>query len=208
MENWMTSFMSQYGYLAIFLLVALENVFPPIPSEIILTFAGFMIISTNMNFFGVVISATLGAVVGAIVLYGLGALLKKETIENILDGKIGKIMGFKREDVDKAITWFNKKGAITVLFTRCIPVVRSLISIPAGTSRMNLVPFTIYTTIGTLIWNILLVWLGQIAGENWEAMANNLEHISSIFKYVLVLVVILGGSYFLYRKQKNKRMTQ
>ncbi|MBF0779963.1 MULTISPECIES: DedA family protein [unclassified Granulicatella] len=206
MENWITSFMSQYGYFAIFLLVALENVFPPIPSEIILTFAGFMIISTHMSFLGVVIAATLGAVIGAIILYGLGALLKKETIENILDGKVGKIMGFKREDVDKAISWFNKKGAITVLFTRCIPVVRSLISIPAGTSRMNLIPFTIYTTIGTFIWNILLVWLGQIAGENWEAMAVNIEHISSIFKYGLAITGILAIGYIIYRKQKRKHI--
>lgn len=202
MENWITDFMSQYGYIAIFLLVALENVFPPIPSEIILTFAGFMIISTEMNFFGVVIAATLGAVIGAIILYGLGALLKKETIENILDGKIGRVMGFKREDVDKAINWFNRRGAITVLFTRCVPVVRSLISIPAGTSRMKLVPFIIYTTIGTLIWNILLVWLGLIAGANWETMAQNIEHVSSIFKSILVFGVLIGGAYFFYRKRK------
>lgn len=204
MQEWIMHFMSNYGYLAIFLLVALENIFPPIPSEIILTFAGFMIVSTNMNFLGVVLSATAGAVIGAILLYGLGALLKKETIENILDGKIGKIMGFKRDDVDKAINWFNKHGMITVLFTRCIPVVRSLISIPAGTSRMNLVPFTIYTTIGTLIWNILLVWLGSTAGQNWENVAHHIENISSLFKYILIPVVLLGGGWLIYKKMKQK----
>lgn len=204
MENWITDFMSQYGYAAIFLLVAVENIFPPIPSEIILTFAGFMIMSTDMHFIGVVVAATLGAVIGAIVLYGLGALLKKETIENILDGKVGKILGFKRDDVDKAIHWFNKHGAITVLFTRCIPVVRSLISIPAGTSRMHLVAFTIYTTIGTLIWNILLVWLGMTAGANWNDMAHQLENFSSIFKYVLIVLVFAGTAWFIIKKRKNK----
>lgn len=190
MEQFITTFMSNYGYLAIFLLVALENIFPPIPSEIILTFAGFLITATDMNFIGVVISATLGATIGAIILYYLGALLKKETIENILDGKIGKIMGFKRTDVDKAITWFNQKGAVTVLFTRCMPVVRSLISIPAGTSRMNIIPFTIYTAIGTTIWNILLVWIGLTAGENWHSAAEHVEHFSKYLKYGLIIIII------------------
>lgn len=203
MENWITDFMSQFGYVAIFLLVAVENIFPPIPSEIILTFAGFMISSTDMNFIGVVIAATLGAVIGAVILYGLGALLKKETIENILDGKVGKLLGFKREDVDKAIQWFNKHGAITVLFTRCIPVVRSLISIPAGTSRMHLLPFTLYTTIGTLIWNILLVWLGMTAGDNWQDIAHQLENFSSIFKYALVALVVIGVLWFVIKKRKK-----
>ncbi|NEW61933.1 DedA family protein [Granulicatella sp. zg-ZJ] len=204
MENWITDFMSQHGYLAIFLLVALENIFPPIPSEIILTFGGFMTLTTNMTFMGVVLSATAGAVGGAIVLYGLGALLKKETIENILDGKIGKIFGFKRTDVDKAISWFNKHGAITVLFTRCIPVVRSLISIPAGTSRMHLVPFTLYTTIGTFLWNILMVWIGSAAGSGWHEAADNIDHFSSLFKYILLAIVILVIGFFIYKKRKQK----
>lgn len=203
MESWITEFMSQYGYLAVFLLVALENVFPPIPSEIILTFAGFLIITTNMTFFGVILAATTGAVIGALILYGLGAILKKETIENILDGKLGKILGFKRTDVDKAITWFNKRGAITVLFTRCIPVVRSLISIPAGTSRMNIVSFTIYTTIGTAIWNVLLVWLGQQAGANWHSAADSIDGFSSILKWILVAIVIAAIIYVIVKKKKS-----
>lgn len=206
MQEWITSFMSQYGYLAIFLLVALENIFPPIPSEIILTFAGFLIVSTNMNFVGVVISATAGAVIGAIVLYGLGVLLKKETIENILGGKIGKILGFKREDVDRATKWFNSKGSITVLFTRWIPVVRSLISIPAGISRMKLLPFTIYTTIGTAVWNILLVWIGLQAGANWSTAAHNVEGFTDILKYVLIAVVIVAVV-FIIRQRKNAKKT-
>lgn len=204
METWITEFMSQYGYLAVFLLVALENVFPPIPSEIILTFAGFLIITTNMTFLGVILAATAGAVIGALILYGLGAILKKETIENILDGKLGKILGFKRTDVDKAITWFNKRGAITVLFTRCIPVVRSLISIPAGTSRMNIVSFTIYTTIGTAIWNVLLVWLGQQAGANWHSAADSIDGFSSILKWILVAIFIAAIIYVIVKKKKKK----
>lgn len=208
MGDWLvqfiTEFMSSYGYLAVFLLVALENIFPPIPSEIILTFAGFLIITTDMTFVGVIVAATAGAVIGALILYGLGAILKKETIENILDGKVGKILGFKRTDVDKAIGWFNKRGAVTVLFTRCIPVVRSLISIPAGTSRMNIVPFTIYTTIGTTIWNILLVWLGEQAGANWESAAHSIDGFSSIFKWVLIIVVLVLIVWFILKKRKQK----
>lgn len=208
MEKWIIEFMSGYGYLAIFLLVALENIFPPIPSEIILTFAGFLIVTTDMTFVGVIIAATAGAVIGALILYGLGAILKKETIENILDGKVGKILGFKRTDVDKAIGWFNKRGAITVLFTRCIPVVRSLISIPAGTSRMNIVSFTIYTTIGTTIWNVLLVWLGEQAGANWHAAADSVDGFSSIFKWILIAAIIALVVWFIVRKKKQKNITE
>lgn len=204
MQNWMTQFMSDYGYLAIFLLIAFENIFPPIPSELILTFAGFLITSTNMNFIGVVISATLGALVGAILLYSLGYLLKIETIESILDGKIGKILGFKRDDVEKATTWFKKRGPLTVLFTRFIPVVRSLISIPAGISRMPLVPFSIYTTIGTAIWNVILIWLGQQAGANWEHVMHQVEGFSDILKYVLIAVGIGAIGFIFYRKSKKQ----
>lgn len=205
MQEWITTFMSDYGYVAIFLLVALENLFPPIPSEIILTFAGFLITSTRMNFVGVVIASTAGAVVGAIILYGLGVLLKKETIENILDGKLGKILGFKREDVDKATKWFNSRGTLTVLFTRWIPVVRSLISIPAGISRMKLLPFTIYTTIGTAIWNILLVWIGEQAGANWTNAAHSINDITDILKYVVIVASIAIVVFIIIRKRKQQK---
>ena len=125
MENWITEFMEQYGYLGVFLMIALENVFPPIPSEIILPFGGFMTTYTSMTVPGVVIASTAGSVVGAMILYGIGLLLDVERLEKIID-RFGHILRVTKEDVHKADAWFDKYGIWTVLFCRMVPLIRSL----------------------------------------------------------------------------------
>ena len=132
MQEWIVHLTNTYGYFGILLLIFLENVFPPIPSEVILPFSGFLTTCTNMNVFGVIIYSTLGSVLGAIVLYGVGYILNQERLERILDGKVGKILHFKKQNVEKTMAWFRRYGIATVFFCRCIPMVRSLISIPAG----------------------------------------------------------------------------
>lgn len=109
---------------------------------------------------GVIIAATVGSVVGAYFLYGIGRLLSQERLEGFFDTKPMRMLGFHSDDVAKAIGWFDRKGQITVLVCRCIPVVRSLISIPAGTAKMNMVRFAIYTLVGSLVWNAILCTLG------------------------------------------------
>ena len=146
MQEIIIEIMNQFGYIGICLLILIENVFPPIPSEVILTFGGFMTTQSEMSVLGVIIVATIGSVLGAIILYLVGRLINKDVIEKWLDGKVGKILRFKREDVEKANGWFEKKGKWTVLFCRCIPIVRSLISIPAGMSKMAFTPFILLTT--------------------------------------------------------------
>ena len=170
MYEWIIEIMNKFGLLGIFLLITIENIFPPIPSEVILTFGGFMTtpVDSTITIWGVIIVSTLGSVVGAIILYGIGLLLSAERLGAILDGKIGKLLGFKKDDVFKACDWFNKKGKITVLFCRCVPIVRSLISIPAGMAKMRFDLFVILTTLGSFIWNIILVYLGAAAGASWE----------------------------------------
>ena len=151
MQEWIVHLTNTYGYFGILLLIFLENVFPPIPSEIILPFSGFLTTCTNMNVFGVIIYSTLGSVLGAIVLYGVGYILNQERLERILDGKVGKILHFKKQNVEKTMAWFRRYGSATVFFCRCIPMVRSLISIPAGMTKMEMGKFLSFTLVGSLI---------------------------------------------------------
>ena len=202
MQETIINIMNEFGYIGIFLLVTIENIFPPIPSEIILTFGGFMVGSTNMTFAGVVIASTLGSVVGAIILYYIGTKLKLETLEKIADSKFGKLIGFRKEDIHKSMVWFREKGAITVLFTRCMPGFRSLISIPAGTAKMKFSSFLIYTTIGTLIWNILLIYLGYIFGSNWETVNGTIDNISGIASKLLIFTTLISIIILVVRKRK------
>ena len=134
MQEMVLSIMEQFGYFGVFFLIAVENIFPPIPSEVILLFGGFMTTFTKLSVVGVIIAATLGSLLGAIVLYFIGKILNKERLKRIVSGKIGKVLRLKESDIDKADHWFDTKGNKTVFFCRFIPIVRSLISIPAGMS--------------------------------------------------------------------------
>ena len=136
MQSWMISIMDHYGYLGIALLILIENLFPPIPSEVILTFGGFLTTYTKMNLIGVILSSTIGSVLGAVVLYQIGSLVPVSKLEEIVNGRIGKLLHFKKEDVSHAVEWFDSKGNYTVFFCRFIPIVRSLISIPAGIAQI------------------------------------------------------------------------
>lgn len=193
MQELIIQIMNQFGYFGIALLIAAENVFPPIPSEIILTFGGFMTSSTNMSITGVVISSTIGSVLGAIVLYLIGRLLTKERLYKLVDGKVGKILRFKRQDIDKSEEWFSKKGKSTVLFCRFIPIVRSLISIPAGMTKMGFSLFLIYTTIGSAIWNTILTYLGFTAGNAWESIVKYVDDFAKIVLVSLIVTVCVVG---------------
>ncbi len=190
MQELIIQIMNDFGYIGICLLILIENVFPPIPSEIILTFGGFMTIETEMTVLGVIIVSTIGSILGAIVLYLIGRLINKDVIERWLDGKVGKILRFKREDVEKANGWFEKKGKWTVLFCRCIPIVRSLISVPAGMSKMPVVPFVLLTTLGSAVWNTVLVVLGSVAGNSWEKIAGIVDKFSDVILIVLIVAVV------------------
>lgn len=204
MTNWIIDFMNQFGYLGITFLIALENVFPPIPSEVILTFGGFMTTFTTMTVQGVILFSTFGSLIGAAILYGVGNLLSMERMEKILDGKLGKILHLKKEDVGKAYDWFNSKGKVTVLVCRCIPIVRSLISIPAGMSGMNFGIFFLLTTAGSLVWNTVLVLLGKAASSSWEQIVQKTDTFTHVTIVVLGVLFVLLVFWF-YRKKKNNK---
>lgn len=191
MEEAFFGFISQFGYVAVSALIFLENIFPPIPSELILPLSGFLVTKTSMTLPLVIVAATVGSVVGAYILYGIGRLLSQERLEGFFDTKPMRMLGFHSDDVAKAIDWFDRKGQITVLICRCIPVVRSLISIPAGTAKMNMALFAVYTLVGSLVWNTILCTLGFWAGDAWEQITAQAEWFSSVVKIGIIVVVVI-----------------
>lgn len=202
MQELIISIMNQFGYLGIFLLITIENVFPPIPSEVILLFGGFLTTYTEMNFLLVIFVATIGSIVGALILYYVGKFLNKERLKKIVKGKIGKVLRLKARDIDKADEWFDKKGNKTVFFCRFIPIVRSLISIPAGMSEMPMGKFLLYTFCGSFIWNTVLVVIGEKMGAHWTDILVLLERYSLLAMIVMIVLFFLG-IFFLYRRRQK-----
>lgn len=167
MIDWAADFIDAIGLLGVAALVALENVFPPIPSELVLLLTGFNVSDTRFGYVGAVIFATIGSVVGAYFLYGIGRLLSEERLEAFLAG-VGRIVGLKKSDVHKGFQWFERHGSAVVLFGRLIPVVRSVVSIPAGAEKMPLVRFSVLTALGSLVWNAIWIAVGWGLGDQWE----------------------------------------
>lgn len=199
MESWITNIMDQFGYIGIFLLITLENLFPPIPSEVILTLGGFMTTHTSLSIFGVVVASTIGSVAGAIVLYGIGLLIDIKKIEKVVE-KWGHILRLSKRDVHRASEWFSKYGVWTVFFCRFIPLIRSLISLPAGMAHMNFGVFLVLTTLGTLIWNIVLINIGAAVGESWGTIVGYMDIYSNLTYVVLALLFILFAVIFIRKR--------
>lgn len=200
MENLVVEIMNSYGYFGIWLLILIENLFPPIPSELILTFGGFMTIDSNMTIIGVILASTLGSLLGAIVLYYIGKILNKERLIKIIKSKYGKLLRVKPKDIEKADQWFDTKGNKTVFFCRFIPVVRSLISIPAGMSEMPMFKFITYTFLGSLIWNTALVCVGAFASNKKDLILSIIDKIS----YIVLLVIIIAFFIIIYKFYKSR----
>jgi membrane protein DedA with SNARE-associated domain len=199
--NWITDIIEQFGYFGVFLMIALENVFPPIPSEIVLAFGGFMTTQTDLTITGVVIASTLGAVLGAVILYGIGMLLDVPRLERIID-RWGHILRLTKDDVHKANGWFDRFGVWTVFFCRMIPLVRSLISIPAGMNKMNFFVFLLFTTLGSLIWNILLVNLGASFGAAWPTIIEYFSVYSKVI-YAVIAALLIWAAIWYFRRRRS-----
>lgn len=203
MSDWMISIIEQYGYIGIAFMIFIENVFPPIPSEIVLLFGGFFAVKTNLSITLVIVASTVGAILGAVLLYGLGLLFDVEQIEKWTK-KYGKWIRLDIQDVKKADAWFDRYGGWMVFFGRLMPVVRSLISIPAGMSNMPFLKFLLLSTAGTAIWNTILVLVGMKVGENWQDILAYLDAYSYTI-YGLLLVGLIG--YLIWRKKRHAKKT-
>lgn len=195
MERNMLEILSTFGYPGMFFLLLAESIFPPIPSEVILTFGGFLTEHTSLKLQGMFISATAGSLAGAVVLYGLGRLLPVERIDHILSKQWVQKAGFKEGDVKKTLSWFNRHRNKAVLFGRCIPVVRSLISIPAGMDKMPLPRFLFYTMAGSGIWNLVLLSLGKKAGDSWHKITEIFQQYTDIAITAIAAVIVLVIAY-------------
>ncbi len=178
------------GYFGIGLLMFIENVFPPIPSEIIMALAGYMVTQGKLSFVGVVVAGTVGSVLGALPFYYLGRVISEDRLKRLAD-KHGRWLTVSREDIERATSWFDRHGGLAVFFCRLVPGIRSLISIPAGIDRMNLVAFLAYTTIGAAIWTALLAYLGYLLGSNFREVGDYLDPVSwVVFGIIAVLYVV------------------
>jgi membrane protein DedA with SNARE-associated domain len=184
--QWVIDTMSSLGYVGIALLMFLENLFPPIPSELIMPFAGFAIAKGNMEFVPAVVAGILGTVLGAFPWYYLGKLVSEERLEHLAD-KYGKWITVSSKDIRKANEWFNRHGVKAVFFGRLVPGVRTLISLPAGINNMSLGIFLIYSTIGTTLWIVFLTSAGYFLGDNYEKVD---EWLGPVSKIVLVSLII------------------
>lgn len=202
MKEFLFNFINQYGYFAMFLLIFLENVIPPIPSMVLLPFAGYMTFSTTMNPWGIIFYTTLGSMFGAVVLYYIGYIIPVYKLEKLCDSKFGKILRLKKENLYKAIDWFTKRGTKTVFYCRFIPIVRSIISIPAGITRINTILFLILTLIGTFIWNVFFVFLGVFLKDYSITLITVVSNYCLVIVLILMVLIIL---YFVYKHYKNKK---
>jgi membrane protein DedA with SNARE-associated domain len=197
---WVLNIIDVLGYPGLALVVAIENVFPPIPSEVILPLAGFLASDGRMSFAGALIGATVGSVLGALILYWFGYAFGEQRVR-ALTRRYGRWAMVTEEDLDKSQAWFDRHGRKAVLLGRLAPLVRSLISIPAGINRMPLAPFIIYTTIGSGIWNFLLIGGGWVLGENW----GRIEQYQKYFQYLVVAAIGLAILYFLFTRLMARR---
>ncbi|WP_417898802.1 DedA family protein [Bacillus haimaensis] len=203
MENWLTDIINQFGYMGIMFLIALENIFPPIPSEVILTFGGFATTTSNLSIGGVIAASTVGSVGGAIVLYVIGLQVDVERLEKIVE-RWGHILRITRKDIHRADAWFDRYGPWTVFLCRFVPLIRSLISIPAGMSNMNFGLFLLFTTLGTLIWNVVLINLGASVGSSWDTIVEYMD-LYSKFVYFLLIVLFIALVVVYVRKRRMRK---
>jgi membrane protein DedA with SNARE-associated domain len=196
MSGWVASVIEALGELGVGLLVALENIVPPIPSEIVLSLAGYLASAGRVGLALVFLAATAGSVIGALALYWLGYALGEERLRRWLD----RIPLVDAEDLDTADRWFAKHEKSAVLLGRCAPVVRSLVSIPAGANHMRLGLFTLFTAIGSGVWNALFIGGGYALGSRWQ----RLEEYSHYFDYAIwAFFAIVVGTWIVKKMRKR-----
>lgn len=195
--GWAVSLMEQLGAPGAGLAVALENLFPPLPSEVILPLAGFAASRGDLGLVSAIIFTTLGSVVGAIALYAVGAVLGRDRTRALA----AKIPLVKVEDIDKAEQWFDRHGSKAVLIGRVIPVVRSLISIPAGVERMPILLFVTLTTGGSLVWNSALIIAGYFLGQRWSVVQSSV----GILQWIVLAAAVAAVIWFVVVKLRARR---
>lgn len=188
------------GPLGILILIALENLFPPLPSELILPLAGFLVAQGRMSFAWATLAATAGSVLGALILYGLGRTLGRNGMDR-LARRLDKTLLFEAGDLERAQAWFDRHGGAAVMIGRLVPGLRSIISIPAGIERMPVWKFVIYTAFGSGIWNSVLISLGWGFGAQWQQVGRYMRFI----EYGVLVALVSGATWFIWRRLRRRR---
>ena len=195
--QWVMDIIAALGYLGLALLLVAENLFPPIPSEVVLPFAGFLVGQGDLNFWGALVAATLGSVLGALILYVLGRWGGRRLIL-----RYGSWLRVDKQGLDRAEGWFRRWGDWVVLFARIVPLARSIVSIPAGTAKMPLARFVALTTIGSALWNALLIGAGALLGANWALIQNWIGAYSNAVLIVATVAVAVFLFLYQYRRER------
>lgn len=185
---------SYWGYFGVGALMAIESACVPLPSEIIMPFAGFLVAQGKFTLLGVTLAGALGCVVGSVVAYGVGAWGGRVFIE-----KYGKYILISRHDLSLADNFFNKYGSAAIFFSRLLPVIRTFISLPAGIAKMNFTKFVIYSFLGSVPWSFGLAYLGKVLGDNWDTLGVYFHK----FDFVIVIIILAGVVWYVRRHLKN-----
>jgi membrane protein DedA with SNARE-associated domain len=207
LANWVQDVINQFGYFGVALLVVIENIFPPIPSEIVLPFAGFVaqqgsagVAQSDTSVIGMMIAATIGSVVGALILYVISSAIGPERLRAFVQ-RFGRWFGVKQTDLLRAEAWFDRRSFVAVLVGRCVPLIRSIVSIPAGFRRMKLTSFILLTAVGSAVWNIALIGTGALLGDQWERVG---EYVG-VFQWLVIGAILMLLIRFVYSKLQNRR---
>jgi membrane protein DedA with SNARE-associated domain len=201
-------FITNYGYLAIFVLMLAESACIPVPSELIMTFGGAIaagaVPGTHLNLFGVILAGTAGNVAGSYIAWAVGRYGGQPLLRRLSEGRLGRRV-LREDDLDRAIAWFDRHGNKAVLFGRLLPVVRTFISLPAGIAQMPALRFGIYTTIGCLPWTAALAVAGYAVGANWESVVNAFHGPTYIIAGIVLVAIVIGVWRYLRRRQAESR---
>lgn len=201
-DDWILALMHQLGYIGIALLMFLDNIIPPIPSEVIMPSAGYTASQGQLWIGGVILAGSVGSLIAAAVLYWIGYKFPQQTLFNLCE-RYGKYVGIKAHDLSNALTWFEQRGHIIVFFGRMIPAIRSLISVPAGMSKMPFWKFMLYSSLGTVIWTTFLACVGYYFGQNQALMAQIFSHVSYAILAIVAVVVIIYAIHYYRKKAKS-----
>ena len=200
MTAFITDLVNDLGYVGLALLTFVENLFPPIPSELVMPLGGFLVAEGRLTLPGVVFAGTLGSVAGSVIFYFLGSYFPRERLQQWVDRR-GHWLLLTVDDVQKAYRWFDRHGRAAVFFGRLIPGVRSLISLPAGSSAMPLGPFLIYSALGAGLWSAALAYGGMLLGEQYERISRLLRQVDA----VIVALLLLTAAIWIVRRLRKRR---